>query len=224
METPSRSPARMPMSPGGLDTTSSELLGSPGPGHPSPSKSGTAAASVPSTDLTLYTESAAFEPGSRLATLRRTRWALLRAARELASRGLFAASKWAVEQVMGMRADNVEEEEEEAEEVEEEGKEGGEGARLDEDGDGLLPAEAEMEDRAKERREEARLLLAKAHFDLKDFGKAARALEPHSALDEADTTELSLRYVCCAGLTNVQPHCGQLSHLTVSVSASAFQR
>lgn len=170
METPTRSPSRKAMSLGGQDT--SDLLGSPSSAATGSSASGSAP--PVSNDLTLFSESAAFEGPARAATLLKMKRELLRASRELSSRSLYAASKWAVEQVLGMADDN----DDEQGEAEEEAREGGTG---------------DEEERARERREEARLLLAKNHFDLKDFNKAAHVLEPRSALDDADVLQLSRR-------------------------------
>lgn len=148
------------MSLGGLDADNLLLLGSPSSLVPPPSAS--------EADLTLFIESPDFDPHT---SPRRLRSELLRAARELSSRGLYAASKWAVEQVMGM--------------PEEDGGHDGEECEPS----GII----DEEEAAKEKKEEARLLLAKNHFDLKDYGKAARMLEPRSYLDDTDASELSLR-------------------------------
>jgi hypothetical protein len=150
------------MSLGGLDADNLLLLGSPSSLVPPPPQASEA-------DLTLYIESPDFDSHT---SPRRLRAELLRAARELSLRGLYAASKWAVEQVMGMPDEDGDQDGEECEPISE---------IVDE------------EEAAKEKKEEARLLLAKNHFDLKDYGKAARVLEPRSYLDDTDASELSLR-------------------------------
>jgi len=132
-----------------------------------------------SIELTLFVESVDFQPE---ATPQQVKWQLLRAASELSSRGLYAASKWAVEQALAMD--------------------------LHQDTSSLDPFHCEErhpeeeELAAREKDEEARLLLAKNHFDLKDFGKAVRVLEPRCRLDEADVSELSLRslFLSCYSL------------------------